>query len=65
MTPPEPAVAIASSALGISESGTVIRSDGLALPVLSVVPSSRPSVAAILRELLQRLPDAAEQGTSP
>ncbi|GIW87878.1 MAG: tungsten-containing formylmethanofuran dehydrogenase subunit B [Isosphaeraceae bacterium] len=65
VTPPEPAVAIASSALGISESGTVIRSDGLALPVLSVVPSSRPSVAAILRELLQRLPDAAEQGTSP
>jgi formylmethanofuran dehydrogenase subunit B len=50
-----PAVAIRTARLGIESGGTVLRSDGVALPVRPLLPAKAPTALEVLREIESRV----------
>jgi formylmethanofuran dehydrogenase subunit B len=55
---PTPAVAIATAALGARDVGTVMRADGVSLPLTRLLPTLRPDAAHVLRAILARIEPA-------
>lgn len=55
-----PAVAIRTAAFPISDSGTVFRLDGVAVPLRVTIPSSAPSQFAVLNQIARKLRPPAE-----
>ena len=58
-SPHPAAVAIRTADFPVSDSGTVFRLDGIALPLRPTIPSSAPSQFAVLNQIAQRLRPAA------
>lgn len=52
-------VAIATAMPAIDEGGTVVRADGVNLPVRPVRQTSRPTERAVIQELIRRVSEAA------
>lgn len=53
-------VAIASATTGIDVSGTVVRFDGVSLPLRPALPAGRPTEAVLLEAILDRIKKAGE-----
>ncbi len=54
-------VGIACAEPGVDAAGTVMRTDGVSLPLRPALPSSRPSASELLRALLDRLDPSGGQ----
>jgi formylmethanofuran dehydrogenase subunit B len=57
-----PNVAIPTSALGLGDGGTVMRGDGVSLPVARLRPGALPGLEDVLRALLDRLDRCGPRG---